>query len=322
MSVYGTGIINANDDLYMSWYDLWASASEKVVDPDMWMMVAEEVPMVTTGMKLPRFDLSHQIAPWQGPRIEQGISYQERDVESNPYESTLALDRDKLSDLETLGRLARAFRGMGVAKGQFRNQMVWPFLYAATGGTNPAGGPSSTFSHTALEKTWTYSTIVHDGEPLFSDTHPYGGPDPGFNDNRIVSGGGTDWWFVVDDTESKPVGIGKYRDFEFYEYTEEYRRSNNRMWGQDGRWAVFPGDYRSIVASNATLDDTNFRAALNAMASFRKDDGTPAGKKPTKLITSVANQFAALEVLKQRQANGADNVAAGIVMPVVCRHLG
>jgi phage major head subunit gpT-like protein len=319
MDVYGTGIINASDALYMSWYDAWASGSEKVVDPNLWMEIAEEVPMVTTAMHLPRFDLTHEIAPWQGARIEQGISYQERTVESNPYESTFALDRDKINDLETLGRLTRAYKGMGVAKGLFHNKLVWPYLYAATGGTNPGGGAASSFSHTALEKTWEYSTIVHDGQPLFSNTHPYRG---GNNDNLLVSGGGTDWWFVADNSESKPVGVGKYRDFEFYEYTEEYRRSNNRRWGQDGRFCVFPGDYRSIVACNDTLNDANFRLALLQLAGMRKDDGSTAGKKATHLITSVSNQFAALDVLKLRLAGGADNVLTGIVKPVVCRFFG
>jgi hypothetical protein len=85
---------------------------------------------------------------------------------------------------------------------------------------------------------------------------------------------------------------------------------------------VFPGDYRSIVACNDTLNDANFRLALLQLAGMRKDDGSTAGMKATHLIASVSNQFAALDVLKLRLAGGADNVLTGIVKPVVCRFFG
>ena len=202
---------------------------------------------------------------------------------------------------------------MGKSISRFRNVNVFGFLEAAL--------TLDAFTINVLGSQHVFPTLAFDDVRLFG-AHPNNQEQiPGNAYTNIDNGGAAPFWYLSDSEALAPVFVGQDRDFEFYEFENEFRSSNRRKWGHDGRFAFAAGDPRSIFASNQTLDDTNFDAARTTMAEFKLEDGTPSNNEPDTLIVGGANERAGREVLRERQANGADNVFAGITRLVVVRYL-
>ena len=308
------GFINPDDRLSQAMDLVWDRGAQSVKDPNLWAEsgFARERQMVTTGGRVPRVNSTHHIAPWNGDRISQGISYSAYTWASKKFESTLGIDRDDLSDLSRIADLFDGFDAMGQAKAKFRNEMVFGFAEAAL--------TASTYTYSKLGQDATFSTIGYDGVSLFG-VHTNGAAQTFTNVDS--SGSGNQYWYLLADGGVPPVILGKYREFQFLEFGEEttVQVNNERRWGQDGRFALAAGDPRSIYASSLALTVGNVQAAMNTMASWENEDGSPARIQPSRIIVPTASQFDAREVVKPINDSGETNVMQGILDIVVVPYL-
>ncbi len=309
-----TGIIRANDELFVSLDIIWER--EQVRSPDLWQTsgVGQQFQMTSIKSRVPRITDNIQTKPWHGgARLEQGIVHSDFEWESKLFEATCAIDRDEMRDINRFGDLIDKTASMGKSVSRFRNTNVFGFLETAL--------TADEFVIDVLGDSHTFPTLAHDDVRLFG-THPNNNEQiPGNEYLNIDNGGGDPFWYLSDSESLAPVFVGQDRDFEFYEFENEFRSSNRRKWGHDGRFSFAAGDPRAIFASNQALTDAFFDAARTSMAEFKLEDGTPSNNEPDTLIVSGANERAGREVLRERQANGADNVFAGITRLVVVRYL-
>ena len=313
-------IINVNDQMSQALEIRWDQGEQEINDPNVWKEsgIAREVNMPTTGGKVPRVGSGHHIVPWSGTRMVQGISYSEYTWAAQKFESTLGIDRDDMTNLSHWGNLFDGVQAMGAAKARFRNDITFGFLEASLA--------ANTYTYTKLgQSSDPFNTRGYDNQRLFSTTHPNGsGRGSGTAISNIdASGSGNPYWYLVDDRAVPAILIGKFRKFDFYEYTAENSVlvDNNRKWGQDGRFALAAGDYRSIYASSLPLTIDNLKAAILAMGAWQNEDGTPANIRPSRLVIPTALQFDAKEALKSRVGGGDDNVMQGSVQPYVVPYL-
>jgi phage major head subunit gpT-like protein len=305
------GIINVDDDLFLSLSVIWTAERERVRNPDMWQVIAEEATMMSIDAEVPRVATKTSMAPWEGgARKEQGADSNILRWTAKLFEATVAMDRDELQDINRFGQLVNWIRSLGNAAGKFRNEMVFPFLEAAV--------TSDTFTYERLGMEHEFSALAYDDVRLFG-THP----NNGFPfTNADLGNGPNPLWYMTDSTSFvKPVLLGNRREIEFYEFQDEFKNSNRFKWGQDGRFSIAAGEPAAIWVSDDVLTDDSFDTVRTAMGNVLLENGTPARVAPDTLIVGAANERRGREVLRDRQANGADNVFAGVAQLVVVHDL-
>lgn len=307
-------IINVNDRFAEALELKWDQGAEEVNDPNLWMEsgLATEETMFQTSTIVPRVQTSLTVVPWNGARKEQGFASTDYRWKSEKFETTVCLDRDQMTDFAAIGRVFDVVQAMGAARAKYRNEMVFPFLEAAR--------TTDTFTYERLGQKATFRTVAHDAIRLFG-THPNAKATPYTN---IDSGGGSPFWYLSAETsEVRPILLGRFRDFAFYEFADDISswQDNNRRWGHDGRFAIAAGDPKAVFASNQVLDETSLKAAIVSMSNFRNEDGTPANIRPTKLIVPGGLEFEALEVMKAFGVGGETNVLNNALQLVIIRYL-
>ncbi len=95
----------------------------------------------------------------------------------------------------------------------------------------------------------------------------------------------------------------------------------------DGQY-FFDSDHRDVTTasvqsntSTAALSESTLNAAWLSMAGRANSDGQPLLIQPTTLVVGPSNRVTALNLLKERLADGADNINAGLVDLIIAPRL-
>lgn len=257
--------------------------------PSQWAAVAMSVPSTGTEETYAWMGTTTRFREWAGDRVIQNLKSHDWTIKNKDYENTIGVDRNAIED-DKLGVYAPLFQQMGMDAKQHPDELVFALLKAG------------------------FSGLCYDGQYFFDTDHPVLQAD-GSSASVSNSGGGSGepWFLICANRAVKPIVLQKRKDYQFVSMddpTDESVFSRKEFrYGIDARVNVGYGLWQLAYGSKQTLDATAYGAARAAMMGFKGDHGKPLGIIPDLLVTTPANEKAALDVLNAEfLANGATNV--------------
>lgn len=231
---------------------------------------------------------------WIGPRVVQNLSESEYVIKNKSFENTVGVDRDHIED-DNLGIYSMPIAQLGEDAKMHPDELVWAMMQSG------------------------FDTKCFDGQYFFDTDHPVGSEAAGYTTYSNYTDGAGPGWYLLDITKKvKPLIFQKRRDYQFVakdDPTDSNVFGNKEfLYGVDCRVNAGFGLPQLIHASKAELNQANFDAAYDAMASLKGDNGKPLRIRPTLLVVPPQLRTKANEVVKvERQANGATNPNQNLV---------
>jgi len=263
-----------------------------------WQIIATLVPSTNKLEAYGWLGQFPKMREWLGDRQIKSMSVHDYSIKNKKFESTIGVDRDDIDD-DSYGVLSPLFEEMGYAAATHPDELVFALLAAG------------------------FATLCHDGQYFFDTDHPVGNEETGITSvSNMQAGAGNPWYLMDLRRPLKPLIFQKRREYAFTSMdkpgTENVFMRDQYLYGVDARANVGFGFWQQAFGSKATLDKTNFDAAIAAMMSFKSDEGKPLNINPSHLITGSTNRATALEVVKaERSANGATNTNRNAVDVVI-----
>ncbi len=239
---------------------------------------------------------------WLGPRVVSNLSASTFSILNRKFESTLAVERDHISD-DRLGIFKPMFAQMGVAAKQHPDRLIFELLAAG------------------------FSTNCYDGQFYFDTDHPVldaaGVPVNVSN----FGGGAAAPWFLLD--TSRAVRPLIWQEREPYAFQTLDRDSDPNVFFEDryiygvrARVNAGFGFWQLAYGSKQTLNATNYAAARAALMNFKGDGGASLGIVPTTLVVGPTLEEAALNIVNTEYATGgASNPWKGTASLIITPYL-
>jgi len=229
---------------------------------------------------------------WIGPRVVHGLSEHDYSIKNEPFELTIGVDRDNISD-DNLGIYTPLFTQMGQSTAAHPNELVFAALKSG------------------------FATNCYDGQYFFDTDHPV--LDENGNEVSVANtdgGSGTPWFLLSTNMFLKPI---IFQDRKKAEFVARDRIDDSNVfdlkeyrYGVDARRNVGYGFWQMAWGSKQTLNKANYKIAREAMGEFTGDHGRPLGLEPNLLVVPPSLEGNALEILNaERDAAGATNVYKG-----------
>lgn len=239
---------------------------------------------------------------WEGRRHVRENTGNEFIVTSEKFESTESIDMDDMEDFAERDALTERVRLMGEAAAQHKDSLIGSFL------TNDST-----------------TAVAYDGVPLFSASHTR---KDGSTYSNFTTGGSAPWYLMDTSARAKGVVFVTRKGYETrtvmaqQDGNLEGFMTDKHYFGVKARVAVHPGEPSRMYRSDTTLDDTNFRLEWTKITSYKGDGGRPIAVRPTVLMVSPANEFAARDILNRSLIDaGESNPLEGMVELVVNPYL-
>lgn len=232
------------------------------------------------------------VREWIGDRVIHGMQAHGYTIKNKPFELTVAVDRDDVSD-DNLGIYGPMFTEMGMSTGAHECRLVFDLLAAG------------------------FATTCYDGQYFFDIDHPVLDKDGQPTMVANTDNGAGSPWFLFDSKGSlKPIILQKRKDWEFVsrDSPEDSNVFSKKefQYGTDARMNAGYGFWQKIWGSKQPLTPANYAAARAALASMKGDYGRPLGIMPDTLVCSPANEGAARALLGSQLINGGEtNIWAG-----------
>lgn len=237
-----------------------------------------------------------QFREWIGQRVLKDMEAHGYQINNKSFESTIGVKRTDIED-DNLGIYSPLFMEMGRAAKAHPNELVFAMLAAGD------------------------SNLCYDGQNFFDADHPVGETGSEVSVSNFQDGAETPWYLLDNSRAIKPIIFQERKKAEFVSMTksddEHVFMNNEYRYGVDCRCNVGYGFWQMAFKSKAALDNANFDAAYDAMCGYTSDEGRPLGIKPTTLVVGTTQRKAALELVKDRLADGSDNVNANLVNVIV-----
>lgn len=257
-----------------------------------WEMIATRFTSTTRKNKYGWLGDVPGMRKWIGPRQIHGLAQYDYEIQNDPYEETIGVDRDDVED-DNLGIYAPRFDAMGRAVASSKDQLVFPLLNAG------------------------FTTACYDGQSFFDTDHPV--LDANGDESSVANtdgGSGTPWFLFDSKKPIKPLILQVRKEAQFI--TKDDPRDDrvfmNKqfLYGADGRWAAGYGFWQWTWGSKQTLSKANYRVAREALMAMKGDHGRPFGNMPDTLVVPPSLEGEGLEILNaERDAAGATNVYKG-----------
>ena len=248
-----------------------------------WSRLATLVPSSTDSEDYGWLGQVPRLREWIGDRHVKNISRHGYSIKNKDFETTIGVKRTHIED-DNLGIYAPLFEELAIAAQEWPDELVYALLKAG---------------HTEL---------CYDGKPFFATDHPEGDSVA----SNLQAGGGPDW-YLLDTTRSlKPLIFQRRREPKLVRLDED-RDANvfmrgEYLYGVDARGAAGFGFWQMAYKSGATLDATNFDAAVANMMSRKNDEGSSLKIMPNLLVVPPALRAAAKALIEaEKNAAGATN---------------
>jgi phage major head subunit gpT-like protein len=256
--------------------------------PTDWNKIAMRVPSTTSQEQYGWLKNISAFREWIGDRVIQNLASSDYTLKNKPWENTVGVDRDDIDD-DKLGIYTPIIQQLGLSAKQHPDELIFELLKQG------------------------FSKTCYDGQYFFDTDHPVLSGETVTSVSNFGGGAGEPW-FLMDDTRAiKPLIYQVRKDYKFVAMDKDddesvFTRKQFR-YGVDARSNVGFGLWQLAYGSKQALDATAYAAARTAMMNIKGDNGKPLGIRPTLLVTTPANEQAALNVLQaERLANGATNV--------------
>lgn len=256
--------------------------------------VAMTVPSTTAMNEYPRLDDLPGFREWIGNRVVHDLGAQTYTIRNRTFEKTISILRSQIED-DQLGIFAPVSGQMGQDAAQFPDTLVWPLFKNGE------------------------TLVCYDGQYFFDTDHPgYDEKGGAITVANFTDGAGPDWYLVDDSQVMKPLVFQTRRPFALTPMQSPDDPNvffqGKFMWGVDGRCNAGLGLWQLAYKSKATLNEANFMAALTAMTTLRRRDGSVLSIRPTKILVPPSLVLTAEKLLKSKLVNGGDeNVLSGKV---------
>lgn len=249
-----------------------------------WDFLAMTIPSTTGENIYPYLKEMGYIREWVGDRELQNIAKGDFKIGNKPFEQTHQIPRTAVED-DTYGIYGPMFEQTGQNVASFPAEQVFGALKNA------------------------FTTLGPDGQYFVDTDHPVGA---GTVSNHM--GGAGEAWFVVDASKVfKPVIWQPRKAFDLVRLFDPTDPNvffkGQFIWGVDGRSGVgFSPFWQLCFGSKQTLDATNLKATLTAMASQKGDSGKPLAVRGTHLVVGPGLGETARDLMsKSVLANGESN---------------
>lgn len=254
-----------------------------------WNKVAMEVKSTTKINNYGWLKKSSRFRKWLGDRVVQNLSAHHYTIENISYENTIGVDRDDIED-DNMGVYAPFIEAMGEDAKMHPDELVFELL---------SNG---------------FTELCYDGQPFFDADHPVADADGVIQSvSNFQSGSATPWYLLSVGSPIMPLILQRRRDYQFVAMDDPTDKNvfsrKEFQYGIDARLAAGYGLWQMAVGSKATLDKTNFQAAVATLLSVKDDSGKPLIRSPQLLLVVPPSlRGAAKEILEaERDANGATN---------------
>lgn len=288
--------------LFVAFQAAFAGALSANEAQALYTQIATVVPSTTRSNEYGWLGKIPGMREWIGDRVVHGLMAHGYSIRNKPYELTVGVDRDDISD-DNIGIYTPLMAEMGRSAAIHPDQLSFGLLAAGT------------------------STQCYDGQNFFDTDHPVIGADgsEGVQSNDL-GGGGTAWYLLCTNRSLKPLIFQRRQAPKFVSMDTEtdeavFSRKEFR-YGVDGRHNVGFGFWQMAIRSAQDLDAEGLQAAYTAMHGRLGDHGQPLNIMPTTLVVPSTLKFAALELLQaERNAAGATNIMKGTVDLLVSPYL-
>lgn len=253
-----------------------------------WEKIATLVPSTTSDEKYGWLGQFPRLREWIGDRYVKSIAAHDYSIKNKTFEATVGIPRENIED-DQFGVYAPLYQEMGHASKTHPDELIFALLAAG------------------------FTTTCFDGQFFFDTDHPVGDQEgAAVSVSNMQAGAGNPWFLIDASRPLKPLIFQKRKDYNIQAMTteddEKVFMSKEFRYGVDARCNVGFGFWQQAFGSKATLDKTNFDAAMAAGMAFKSDEGRPLGIKFTHLVCGPSNRAAANDVvLTERLANGASN---------------
>jgi phage major head subunit gpT-like protein len=252
-----------------------------------WNVVAMEIPSMTAENVYPWIKQIGAIRKWVGDRVIQNFAQGDFRIVNDDYEQTHSIPRKAVED-DQYGLYAPLFDATGDNVARFPDKGVYDLLKAG------------------------FTALGPDGQYFFDTDHPVGKPGAEASVSNFMGGSGRSW-FVVD--ASKPVKPLIYQPRKSFKLVTLFNPDDERVfwnkeyvWGVDGRAGFgYSPFWQLCFASKQTLDATNLRTTLTAMASQKDDAGEPIDIMATHLIVSPTDYETANDLVSKEFLSGGES---------------
>jgi phage major head subunit gpT-like protein len=269
--------------------------------PTDWQKVATRVPSSSASNTYGWLNQFPTLREWVGDRVLKDMAAQAYQLQNKLYEGTVAVPRTDIED-DNVGVYTPLFSEMGRAAATHPDQLVFSLLKTA------------------------HTTTCYDGQFFFDTDHPVypnvDGTGVAATVSNVQAGAGDAWYLLDTSRALKPFIFQERTTPELEALTSSQDESSFMKdlyrYGIRYRCNAGLGFWQMAYKSQATLDATNFNAAMSAMMSIKADGGRPMGIKPTVLVVPPSLRANAIEIVKnERLANGASNPNFGVVDLIV-----
>jgi phage major head subunit gpT-like protein len=252
-----------------------------------WEKVATRVPSTTSEEHYAWLGQFPRLREWVGDRQIKNLSAHSYRVKNKKFESTIAVERDKIED-DSYGVYSPLFQEMGFAAKTHPDELVFNLL---------ADG---------------FAETCYDGQYFFDVDHPVlvNGVETSVSNMQAGSGAP---WFLLD--ARRPLKPLIFQDRRAYELKSMVEPTNEHVWkrdefqyGVDARANVGFGFWQTALGAKTTLDATAFNAALASMMAFKSDEGRPLGITPNLLVVGPSNRAAAKTVIETQIVGNNSNI--------------
>lgn len=248
----------------------------------MWDKVAMKVPSTGAVENYAWLGQIPRIREWIGDRAYKSLDAYGYAIRNRTFESTFTLKREQIED-DQYGIIASvALADMGRSVALFPDELIFQLMKDG------------------------FTSNCYDGQYFFDTDHPVRDQNGAIQTFSNVQAGGGNPWFLLDTSKAiKPFIYQTRREFGFVTKTDPNTSDRvfdraEYVYGTDGRCAAGYGLWQTAFGSKATLNRANFRAAYQAMISFKLDEFRPAGVKPVVLVVGASNWQAARDLIETR----------------------
>ena len=254
-----------------------------------WPKVAMKVSSSTASEEYGYLGKFPGMREWVGDRSIDGLEMHDYTIKNKKYESTIAVERDKIED-DNWGAYGPLFTELGRAAAAHPDELVWSLLKNG------------------------FSTACYDGQYFFDTDHPVIQEGGSYTTVSNDGGGSGTPWFLFDATRSiKPIIFQERRMYELRRrdgMTDPGVFERDEFtYGVDGRCNVGFGFWQFAYGSKHTLNATSYETARTSLMGMKGDYGRPLGLRPNLLVVPPALEKEALEIINsERLSNGSTNV--------------
>jgi phage major head subunit gpT-like protein len=256
--------------------------------------VAMTVPSTTAMNEYPRLDDLPGFREWLGDRVIHDLGAQTYIIRNKTFEKTISIKREQIED-DQLGIFAPVSSQMGQDAAEFPDHLCWPLMNKGE------------------------TLKCYDGQYFFDTDHPgYDESGKRVSVSNFTAGSGPAWYLVDDSQVMKPLVYQTRRPFALTPLQSPDDPNvffkGKFIWGVDGRSNSGLGLWQLAHKSKAVLNEANFMAALTAMTTMHRRDGSILKIRPTKLLVPSALELTALKLIKAELTGGGDtNVLSKMV---------